>query len=487
MKNRLLALTLVLLLVLTVATSVALRRQTNPNPHATDTSTPTVYWGALIKATTYGLTSDPPWDMTAVDRFETNAGKKISVLHFGLPWYASTSWPQGYYPFNPTIMNTLRSRGIIPFIDWSSRDANAPTLTNQPNFSLGTIINGQHDSYLKTWASAAKSWGHPFFLRLDWEMNGSWYPWDEGVNGNTTGQYVQAWKHVHDIFTAAGATNVTWVWCPNTEYPGSLSLSGLYPGDNYVDWTCFDGYNWGSGIPSHPDTWKSFYTVAKPTYDHLLTLAPSKPIIVGETASSELGGSKAAWITDALTTQLPTNFPNVKAYLWFDWATDGADWPIETSTTAQSAFASGISLPYFASPASVTGLVDMQAVKPLLVASGSVVPPPPAPAPSPAPGGILDSLAPSVTITSPVPSSSNGSANVGRKSNISLGASASDNVGVTRVEMYVNGSFVCTDSAGPYTCSFRTGPKSGVNYDLVVRAYDAAGNVGRAEEFFVTN
>jgi beta-mannanase len=42
-------------------------------------------------------------------------------------------------------------------------------------------------------------------------MNGDWYPWGKGINGNQLGQYVQAWRHVHDIFAAIHADNVLWV------------------------------------------------------------------------------------------------------------------------------------------------------------------------------------------------------------------------------------------------------------------------------------
>jgi len=77
-------------------------------------------------------------------------------------------------------------------------------------------------------------------------MNGNWYPWSEQVNGNHPSQFVQAWQHVHDIFTKLGVTNVTWVWSPNVEYGGSIPLSELYPGSNYVDWVGIDGYNWST-------------------------------------------------------------------------------------------------------------------------------------------------------------------------------------------------------------------------------------------------
>src|SRR6185436_16336689 len=58
-----------------------------------------------------------------------------------------------------------------------------------------------------------------------------------------------------------------------------------------------------------------------------------------------------------------------------------------------------------------------------------------------------DNIAPTVAITNPV----NG-ATVARKSNVTITATASDNVVVTRVEFLVNGALQCTDTAAPYSC-----------------------------------
>ena len=90
----------------------------------------------------------------------------------------------------------------------------------------------------RQWATAAKAWGHPFFLRFDHEMNGNWqFPWAELLNGNKPGDYVKAWRHVHDMFTSLGATNVSWVWCPNVSGGSTRPMAQLYPGDAYVDLT----------------------------------------------------------------------------------------------------------------------------------------------------------------------------------------------------------------------------------------------------------
>jgi hypothetical protein len=337
----------------------------------------TVYWGALVHGETYGINpatgkayGNPPWDFSTLDLFEKHAGKKGSIVHWGQPWYWSTQWPNGYYPFVPSIMNAVRSRGCIPMIDWASWDLSANGSPSQTRFSLASIIRGDHDAYIRKFAADAKAWGFPFFLRFDWEMNGDWYPWSEKKNGNSAGQYVQAWRHVHDIFTAAGANNVTWVWCPNIDAAGEIPLAGLYPGDAYVDWTGLDAYN------KDPKYWASFNTVMTGagttwihnSYQQLMALAPRKPIMLAESASLEAGdggAKKAAWIRDALTTQIPAKFPNIKAVLWFNWNCDpGSTYTIETTSAAQSAFASGIAAPTY-STNKFGALAAGQKVRPL--------------------------------------------------------------------------------------------------------------------------
>jgi hypothetical protein len=192
-------------------------------------------------------------------------------------------------------------------------------------------------------------WGHPFFLRFNWEMNGNWFPWSERATGNRPGEYVAAWRDVHDVFTRVGATNTTWVWCPNVDpYKMHQPLTGLYPGDAYVDWTCLDGYNFNTPRDS-------FTKLFKPTYEEITgTLAPGKPMIVGETGSTEAGGSKAQWITDMFQS-LDTTFPKIRGLLWFDKFDSGMDWPIETSPSATAAFAAGIASPKYA-PNAFAGL-----------------------------------------------------------------------------------------------------------------------------------
>jgi hypothetical protein len=309
---------------------------------ASAASQPSIYWGAYIQ--------NAPFDTTAVNSFQSTAGRHMSIMPWGEPWVMNGS----FMPFQTTTMDAVRSTGAIPMLTWGTWSLGGGV--NQSSFQLADITNGTYDSFIQQWARAAASWGHPLFLRMDHEMNGWWYPWSEQENGNHPGDFVRMWRHVHDIFTSAGANNVSWVWCPNIVSPNSTPTASLYPGSSYVDWTCWDGYNWGT---DKNNSWQTFTQVASGspsygghnTYREILSVAPDKPMMIGEIASSEHGGSKAAWITDMLATQLPTNFPAIKAIIWNEWNSDSTtSWPIESSSSATTAFRNGIASSFYASP-----------------------------------------------------------------------------------------------------------------------------------------
>ena len=82
--------------------------------------------------------------------------------------------------------------------------------------TVTVVFDGDHDDYIDSWAEAAAEYGDPILLRPFHEMNGFWYPWSVGVNGNTPETYVAGWRHVVDRFRAAGADNVSFVWSINT-------------------------------------------------------------------------------------------------------------------------------------------------------------------------------------------------------------------------------------------------------------------------------
>jgi len=293
------------------------------------------YWGAWIGPQLTGTAA--PWDMNAVSEFEQMTGKPLSMIEFSSPFADCSKSPCSYFSFPWEPFDAIRAHGAIPFFSWGSQSI--PGDAPQTDFQLADVLAGTYDNYISAWATRAAEWGHPFFLRFDWEMNGDWFPWGEATNGNQPGEFVEAWRHVREIFTSVGATNATWVWCP---YVNHLNLyASLYPGDSYVDWTCLDGYNWGTN-PAAPNGWRTFDSLFGNAYAKVTeTVAPSKPMAIGETAASEYGGSKAAWIEEMFEA-LPTSFPKIRGLLWFENLGNGMDWPLESSESATEAFAAGI-------------------------------------------------------------------------------------------------------------------------------------------------
>jgi Bacterial Ig domain len=82
-----------------------------------------------------------------------------------------------------------------------------------------------------------------------------------------------------------------------------------------------------------------------------------------------------------------------------------------------------------------------------------------------------DTTPPSTSITSPA----NGAQVSGT---VSISASASDNVGVTRVDLYVDGGLSGTATAAPYTFNWNTSGLAAGTHTLQTQAYDAANNAG---------
>lgn len=228
-------------------------------------------------------------------------------------------------------MNAVRARGAVPLVTWEPWAWGGGL--DQPAYALNRITAGDFDARITQWGQALAAWGYPVQLRFAHEMNGNWYPWAEGVNGNQPGDYVRAWHHVHDIVTATGATNVSWVWSPNVPYYGSTDLAGLFPGTGYVDIVALDGYNWGTSASW--SGWISPQDLFAPGIAQLRALAPGRPILIAETSSSEAGGSKPAWITD-LVSYLAAQ-PDVTGFVWFHMQKE-TDWRINSSDASAAAF-----------------------------------------------------------------------------------------------------------------------------------------------------
>ena len=84
-----------------------------------------------------------------------------------------------------------------------------------------------------------------------------------------------------------------------------------------------------------------------------------------------------------------------------------------------------------------------------------------------------DSTPPTVSVVSP----SNGQTVSG---SVTFSASASDNIGVSKVEFYIDSTKISEDSASPYNTLFTSSNYSNGSHTLKAKAYDAAGNSAEA-------
>jgi hypothetical protein len=237
----------------------------------------------------------------------------------------------------PHIWNTL---GSVPMIS-----------LNTNNYTNAQVISGAADTDIDTYANSLKQWvfgtgaptgGRRVYIRLDWEMNGDFSPWEPPKNSTTCDnlltneqQYVQMWQYFHNRFMNDGgftSSQVQWVYSIYymdvfpTMYASTLSsctngasdvVTETYPGDAYVDWVGVDGYAYNNGTPyvSPADTFGPAFTrlrklTAKPLSTNEVGVSVHTTGFLDNTVTN-----KATWIANYFTY---LESQNVRMSLWFN-------------------------------------------------------------------------------------------------------------------------------------------------------------------------
>ena len=83
-------------------------------------------------------------------------------------------------------------------------------------------------------------------------------------------------------------------------------------------------------------------------YEAATALSP-KPVLLAEVGSTEVGGSKADWISSALGHEL-AGFPRVRALVWFD-VNKEQSWNLDSSSGSLAAWLSASTQPQFGATA----------------------------------------------------------------------------------------------------------------------------------------
>ncbi|MFJ4406709.1 glycoside hydrolase family 26 protein [Streptomyces sp. NPDC088910] len=285
-----------------------------------------VYFGAA--------TTNAPYDAAEVDKLTVDAGGiRPTMTSFFLSWSQK---------FNPYAITAAYEHGTLPVLSWEPWQGGAQnpepdqilkSNIDQPAYRLANITAGTYDTYITQTAKAVAAAKWPLVIRFAHEMNGVWYPWAERVNGNHQGDYVKAYRHVHDIFRKVGATNVIWAWSPNIVRPAKkVSLKALYPGDDYVDWVGMTGYGVRESTPE---------ITFRATIDQIRTFT-DKPLVIMETGA-QIDAQQLSWV-EAFFPWLRKN-SEVIGFVWMQKDRDsgaGGNWRFTSSKAEQQEFQAGL-------------------------------------------------------------------------------------------------------------------------------------------------
>ncbi|MDQ1646252.1 MAG: mannan endo,4-beta-mannosidase [Cryptosporangiaceae bacterium] len=273
---------------------------------------------------------EAPFGPASLATIGANAGAAPTLIEYFVKWTEE---------FRPAPALACYRAGALPVVAWEPW-AGEQDGGSQPKYALRRIIGGDYDPYITRVALGMRDTGSPIVLRFAHEMNGKWYPWSEARSGNAAGEYVRAWRHVHDIFTAVGAVNVIWVWSPNIIRPApSVQLGPLYPGDGYVDWVGLVGYAVKEHTPAE---------VFGPTLK-ILRRFTAKPLLITETGAQP-GPYQASWTRDLFRWIAAQK--DAVGFIWFEFDRAGAtaDWRFSRSPATLAAFRAGVAATALAPP-----------------------------------------------------------------------------------------------------------------------------------------
>jgi len=266
-----------------------------------------------------------------IDAAKASTGLPVRLVQFYVQWpeNAAGPWEQNSLAAS---RGAIRIAGAVACVTWEPMHIGAGG--SETVIPAERILAGDYDVYIAGFAREVRDLGAPVLLRLAHEMNLARYHWGSDAAGYGPGspeRYRALFRRVVEIFRAQGAGNALFVFCPNVD---SLPVepwnraSAYYPGDGFVDVLGMDGYNWGTAhtkaTQGYDSSFRPFKDIFRPLYGELKALAPAKPVMVFETATTSQGGDKARWVAEAFDTAAAWG---LQAVVWFEMDKE-LDWPL---------------------------------------------------------------------------------------------------------------------------------------------------------------
>jgi hypothetical protein len=228
-----------------------------------------------------------------------------------------------------------RDSGHLLLVDLRARNFQTREYTK-----WGAIADGSQDDYLRQVAAKVKAFGSRLFFSFNQEPEQELEAGDD-VAG-TAADFAAAYRHIHDVFQEAHATNVVWVWWV-MGYMGNVRwYPSLYPGDKYVDWVSYDPYDYNQ---CKRISFKTPTETVSPFLDWLAHsgIADSKPVMLSEFGS--YGTNRGSWYREF--GRVIKTMPRIKAVVAFNSDPGSCDTRVTASRDNWEGFTSLAKDPFF--------------------------------------------------------------------------------------------------------------------------------------------
>jgi len=248
-------------------------------------------------------------DLKLVKQYENQSKLRFGIVSLYIPWgdHAESRLPGG-------LIDSIYKSNAIPMISWEpwqslfDKEKNAEEGKREEKV-FSRVVKGDYDHYLNTFSKQIKSLNRPVFIRFAHEADNPQYPWS-AKGGNTSDEFKEGWKYVHDYFAKNGVYNVIWVW--NPWKPDAVSK--YFPGREYVDWIGVTNLNYGTKNGS--TSWYSMEQLYQPFHKNPV-FKTDLPVMLAEMGSLPGEGKQDQWFQGAFKS-IRNKFPEIKAVVFFN-------------------------------------------------------------------------------------------------------------------------------------------------------------------------
>ena len=294
------------------------------------------------------------------------------------------------------------------------------------------------------------------YVRFGHEMNGNYYRWT--IANNNKANYIGCFQQFVNTVRATSGSNFKFVWNINGGGYSADTLISYYPGDAVVDYIAADVYDqaWAPNTYPYPspcdsacisthqvNAWNSALTSQNAGLQNVAAFAKlhAKPVAIPEWGVGSRPDGHGG-LDDPYFIQKMSEFIND--------ANNNVAWTSYEDFTAAD-FNARISQV----PATLSLSWPNSSAKFIELFRTPVV------------SAVSDTVVPTVSINAPTAGATASGA-------VAVSVSAADNVGISKIEFYIDGALAQTGTSNSY--SWNTSSVSNASHAIKVIAYDAANN-----------